>query len=67
MLAEDLRDAENLLDWREQRENLCMTFWPVLAKASDQPGKTVPRPPELQAAIGLVTAAGKRRQTGDPT
>jgi hypothetical protein len=29
MVAEDLREAENLLDWREQRENLCMTFWPV--------------------------------------
>jgi hypothetical protein len=26
MVAEDLRDAENLLDWREQRENLCTTF-----------------------------------------
>ncbi len=27
MIAEDLRAAENLLDWREQRENLCTTFF----------------------------------------
>ena len=33
------------LDWREQRENLCMTLWPERAFASDQPGKKVPRPP----------------------
>jgi hypothetical protein len=56
--AEDLRDAENLLDWREQRENQHTTFWPVLARAGDLLRKMVPRPPECKAAIRLVTAVG---------
>ena len=47
-------------------ENLCLTLWPVLAEAGDQLQKTVPRPPGLEAAIGLVTAACTSGQTGDP-
>ncbi len=57
MVAEDLRDAENLLDWREQRENLRTTFWPVLRRAGDQLTKAVPRPLGQEATIGLVAAA----------
>ena len=70
LVAEDLRDAENLLDWREQRENQRTTFLPVLARAGDQHRKTVPRPPECEAAMRLVTAVGSAMsqtwQTGDP-
>jgi hypothetical protein len=57
MEAESLSKARDLLDWWKQRENPGLTFWPELGRAGDQLEKTVPRPPELQAAIGLVAAA----------